>query len=305
MEVKFEKVFERDVDLLLINSFINNEAFFKKFINKFGLTGYELVSLEHSLSDNDGESDVTIILTDGNNKIALLIEDKIDAIAMPKQRDRYNLRGNKGVEKGFYDKYYVSIVAPQSYLDTNVESKKYEYRISYEELIEMFGNDTYAVSILKQAIEEKKKGYVIVEDKNVTLFWQNYYEYVEENFPDLIIRRYDGPRGANAWWPGFILPIKGTKIDYKSDRGFVDLSLDGLGEYYYEVSNLLDDKLEHDMSLVRTGKSLSIRIKVPIVHFNEEFSNYIDEIDISLIAVKRLSELLKKIDVKELFNIKN
>ena len=141
MNVRFEKVFERDIDLLIINKFINDPKVANYFLDKLNLSNYKLIKVEHSLMDNDGESDITIILENDVEKIALLIEDKIDAIAMPNQRNRYDIRGNKGIKNKEYDRYFVFIIAPQDYLDTNLESKKYENRISYEELKELFKDD--------------------------------------------------------------------------------------------------------------------------------------------------------------------
>ena len=50
------------------------------------------------MDQEDGESDITVILSNEINKIALLIEDKIDAHAMPMQPERYIKRGKKGIE---------------------------------------------------------------------------------------------------------------------------------------------------------------------------------------------------------------
>ena len=304
MNIKMEKVLERDIDLLIINQFTYNKNLINIFLKKINKNNYSVINLEHSLSDENGESDITVILGNDKEKIGILIENKIDAIAMPMQRDRYEIRGNKGISDKQYDSFYVFIIAPQDYLDTNLESKKYEYRISYEKLIEELKNDIYASSLLTQAIEEKKKGYSVIEDKNVTLFWQKYYDYIEKNYPKLNIKRYEGPRGSNAWWPGFIVPVKGLKIDHKSNRGDVDLSFEGLGNYYSEISNLLDGYLDENMIIVQTGKSMSIRIKVPIVKFNENFEDYIYEVNESLKAVERLYNLVNKINYNEILKLK-
>ena len=301
-----QKVFERDIDLYIINKFLYDDRFknlFLKKINKFGFCVEECI---HSYFDTDGESDITVILKNDNYRIALLIEDKIDAVAMPEQRKRYSLRGDKGIADNKYNEYFVFIIAPKDYLETNSEAKKYEYKISYEEILEWIGKfDVYGNALLNKALEEKKKGYSVIEDKKVTLFWQEYYDFVEKNYPKLNIKRYEGPRGANAWWPGFITPVKNIKIDHKSNRGDVDLKFEGVGEYYTEISEILTEQLDEDMSIVKTGKSMSIRIKVPVVKFDEEFSKYTNEIKLCLDAVERLQNLLTKIDYKKILNLKN
>ena len=299
-----ERVFERDIDLYIINKFMNDIKFKELFLNKIKKENYYVDTCIHSYKDNDGESDITIILRNNIRRIALLIEDKIDAIAMPNQRKRYDDRGDKGIKEGKYDEYYVFIIAPKDYLVSNTEAAKYEYQISYEEIIEYLGsNDNYGKELLNNALEEKKKGYVIQEDKNVTIFWQKYYEFVEKNYKQLNIKRYEGPRGANAWWPGFATPVKNIRIDHKSNRGDIDMKFENVGEYYNEISKILEGKLDSDMFIVPTGKSMSIRIKAPIVKFNEEFDDYIEEIKICLDSVVRLQELLSNIDYKKILSL--
>lgn len=305
IELVVERVDERDIDLYVINKFINDINFKKIFLNKIDKEDYDIVKCIHSYKDNDGESDITIILENSIEKIALLIENKIDAIAMPNQKGRYDYRGNKGIKDGSYDKFFVFIMAPREYLINNTEARKYENQMSYEELIDYIGNtDSYGQALLKNALESKRKEYVIQEDKKVTMFWQKYYDFVEQNYPQLNIKRYEGSRGANAWWPGFATPVKNIRIDHKSNRGDVDLRFNNVGEYFYEISKILDGKLDSDMLIVRTGKSMSIRLKVPIVKFDGEFEDYIDEIKICLDAVVRLQSLLSKIDYKKILGLK-
>ncbi len=152
--VKFEKVLKRDIDLLLISRLINNKRIFNSFIKKIGLKGYKLISIEHSKFDQElRESDITLIIQNDFEKIGVLIEDKIDAPAMELQPERYIDRGNKGKENNLYDDFAVVLIAPKKYLDTNNSAKKYEYKISYEELKDIMKKDEYAVALLDEAIK--------------------------------------------------------------------------------------------------------------------------------------------------------
>ncbi|MBQ6841237.1 MAG: hypothetical protein IJO63_03890 [Bacilli bacterium] len=300
MNINMEKVFERDIDLLMINKFVNENKTCHYFSSKIGIENYLVESLQHSLMDENGESDITVILNNGSKKIAFLIEDKIDAIAMPNQRGRYDIRGNKGIKNKEYEEYFVFIIAPKEYLDSNEEAKKYENQISYEELVSLFEEDLYAKTLLEQAIEEKKKGYIIIENQNVTLFWDNYYHYININYPSLNINKVDGPRGSRASWPIFNTPIKKIKIRHKSDRGYMDLEFAGLANKYYELYDLVKDYLDEDMTLEITNKSVSIRLLVPVMDFTQEFTNYISEMEICMNSVIRLEKLLKKLNLKEI-----
>ena len=64
------------------------------------------------------------------------------------------------------------MIAPNDYLKSNSEAQLYENQISYEELKNYFTNDLYATALIDKALEEKKNGYTIIENPNVTLFWE-------------------------------------------------------------------------------------------------------------------------------------
>lgn len=95
MEFNIGNVYERDIDLYIINKFINDSKFKELFLEKINCKNYQVCKCLHSFSDENGESDITIILENDNRKIGLLIEDKINAKAMPEQYKRYILRAEK------------------------------------------------------------------------------------------------------------------------------------------------------------------------------------------------------------------
>ena len=93
MVFRFNGVSERDMDLLFLEEFAVNKDFWDLFIQQiqdFDLNGYEIVSEELSFVDAAlGESDLTIVLENKGHKVALLIEDKINAVAQPRQYERW------------------------------------------------------------------------------------------------------------------------------------------------------------------------------------------------------------------------
>ena len=66
------------------------------------------------------ESDLVVLFADGaGNRIALLIENKIDAMAQPEQGGRYRLRGRvgiDGIEDGSWKIFPTFTTATQAYL---------------------------------------------------------------------------------------------------------------------------------------------------------------------------------------------
>ena len=55
---------------------------------------YTVREIYLSKADKDGESDITVIVESPDKRIGLLIDDKIDAIDMPEQAERYKIRGD-------------------------------------------------------------------------------------------------------------------------------------------------------------------------------------------------------------------
>ena len=309
MEFNMENVYERDIDLYIINKFINDSKFKELFLKKINCKNYQVCKCLHSFSDEDGESDITIILENDNRKIGLLIEDKINAIAMPKQYERYILRAEKQKHEGLFDNYYIFIIAPKTYIDSNNEAQKYDNKISYEEILDYISGDVYGESLIKKAIkkaiEEKKKGYAVVENKLVTLFWEKYYEIVENKFSDLKLNRNEGPRGSDANWPIFATPFKKIKIFHKADRGFIDLTFRRVSQYYFEVYDIVKNVLKENMTLQQTGRSLAIRIVVPKIDFEKDFEEQEENVIQCLEVVRELQEFMKKIDYMEILRLGN
>ena len=303
MEFSIEKVSERDIDLYIINKFLNDSKFKELFLKKINCQNYQVCKCLHSFSDEHGESDITIILENDNRKIGLLIEDKINAKAMPEQYKRYILRAEKQKHEGLFDNYYIFIIAPKSYIDSNNEAQKYDNKISYEEILDYISGDVYGESLIKKAIEEKKKGYDVVENKAVTLFWEKYYEMVENRFSDLKLNRYEGARGSDANWPIFFTPIEKIQIFHKSDRGFVDLTIRSVSQYYSEVYDIVKNVLKENMTLQKTGKSLAIRIRVPKIDFEKDFKEQEENVIKCLEVVRELQKFMRKIDYMEILRL--
>ena len=111
--IKFKKIYEHDMDLLIIEEFVSDRNFAQIFLDKLQLSDdYTIQKASHSMADADGESDITLILQYPDKRVALLIEYKIDAQTMPEQSERYHKRAQKAISQGEYDCPYVMLVAP-------------------------------------------------------------------------------------------------------------------------------------------------------------------------------------------------
>ena len=305
MKIDLTTVFERDIDLIVIDEFTKNKEFANIFLKEVGLSGLELVSAYHSLMHPlYGESDITIIVSDGNKKYGILIENKIDAIHMEDQSGRYIKRGEVGISNGDYNSFFVFIIAPEAYLNSDEEAVKYENKVSYESILEFLKEKTteyMKIVLFEKAIEKKDNGYIPIEDFDVTKFWQDYYDFVGEFYPQLNINKTSGARGARASWPTFNTGYKNIKVIHKSDRGYADLSFRGYGDKLLDLKQLIGDYLDDDMKIFKTGKSSAVRLKVPTVEFNKPFSFYEKEMYQIFDMISRLTDLVDKLPIDELY----
>ena len=104
-ECRFNTIRERDMDLLFVERAMTDIDFIRLLVSKTDLKGSEvsIVHAELSRTEYDlGESDITLILKVDDKRYGFLIEDKIDAIAMPEQHSRYIERGKVGIKNKEY-----------------------------------------------------------------------------------------------------------------------------------------------------------------------------------------------------------
>jgi len=311
LDIRLKKIYEHDLDLLILEEFISDKGFARLFLDKVNLTDdYAGAKLLHSYSDINGESDITIILQYPNEKVAILIEDKIDAQTMPEQSARYSIRGDEGITRGEYDRYFVFLAAPAEYLNEhkNDPNAAYEHKVAYEELDAYFKSQSdlrsaFKSSIIDFAISEKKEGYQVQEVKPVTEFWIKLRKYCEENYPSLYMMGTNAPKGGSAAWPEFRTSLGNSKVIYKSQKGYVDLEFPGYGEKVANLYAHLLGKLTDGMNVVKTGKSASVRLASTnwAISFMDEFDNYRSVIDDVLQAVAKLCQLADKINYYELY----
>lgn len=296
IKIALDTTLERDIDLLIMEEFIADKDFARIFLGAVGLDcEYIVKKVIHSKTDAAlGESDIVIILEINGKRHAIQIEDKIDAIAMPRQHDRYDLRAQKDIEAGEYDSYSVLIVAPEKYLEINKEAKKYEHQVKYEQMREHFAakNDArsqYKLALIDRAIYDQKNGYQWEANPGVVAFCTKMNAYKKTKYPGL-------PDGSIAWWSGYPTLIPGTTIVFKANKGCCDLQFAHTvaRELFAKIGNQLSER----MNIVQAGKSASVRIVVSPIWLENNFEDNIVEVDEALNALWELYEFSKKLAVE-------
>ena len=163
---KIKSVAERDVDLLLLEEINVNPEFSAWFLSKSCPESHnsECVGAWHSVSDPElGESDLIILYKNG---LAILVENKIDAPAQPRQGSRYQERGKKGIEEGNWKSFRTCMIAPKSYLLRSSGSQNYDSSISYEE-IDIGYDDKKREEMLKKSNGRRTIPQIFIEEYHV------------------------------------------------------------------------------------------------------------------------------------------
>ena len=270
---------ERDMDLLFAESILTDPGFCRLLLNKTDLKGraFQILSAELSKMDSDlGESDITVAIDVDGIRYGLLIEDKIDAIAMPEQHDRYIKQGEKGVKAGEYDDFRVFLFCPEKYYRNNDEAKLYEHLLTYEECKEYFDSKNDLSSIfrsqqLDQAITKAKKPPANNIDEKANAFLKQYIRYQKEHYPLLDLSTKED---KNGWWTDFRTELGSVYLTHKIQQGYVDLTIPKASDKIDQVRVIAEWARQHKIpgaTVVKAKKSAMIRIHVPKIDIEKGF----------------------------------
>ena len=307
IQIQFNNtISERDMDLLFVESITTDPGFCDLLLRKTDLAGkpFQVLGAELSKSDSDlGESDITVVVDVEGNKYGLLIEDKIDAIAMQEQHGRYVRRGEKGIKAGEYIGYRVFIICPKKYYENNAEAKLYEHIQTYEECKQYFDSKKDPLSVfrsrqLEQAIIKAKKPPVVNVDEKANAFLRQYISYQKEHYPSLDLSTKED---KNGWWTDFRTELGKVYINHKIREGYVDLTFPGASDKTNQTKVIADWARQHKMSdatVVKTKKSAIIRIHVPKLDMEKGFEwADKDELDQCFEAIKELADFANIIEM--------
>lgn len=298
-----ETVTERDIDVLLIEELQVDDQFLEALLSQIGFDGSLLrrEGVWHSVTDPAlGESDVVLLLWEEGRRQAVLIENKIDAPPQPDQAKRYRQRGKQGIQDEQWDSFTTCIVAPEKYLDGVGDASLYDVSIPYEWIADFLQNTSglpeqrreFREQIIRQAIEQNRRGYTARHDERVTAFWRGYWARADEAFPELGMQEpLSKPAGSD--WINLrpaTLP-NGFTILHKLSVGSVDLQTPWAATDIEVISESCGRFLHSDMSVQQTTKSCSIRIDVPSLDRFKDFEGQSNEALMGMKAAYRLSFL--------------
>ena len=300
---KYRNVSERDMDLLFMEAFATDKEFVKLFLEQtiHDNKPFTVVHAERSKVDRGlGETDITVIYEIDDDRYALLVEDKIDAIAMPEQHDRYTKRGERGIQDGEYLDFDIFIICPESYRKSNEEARKYEHFVSYEKCRDYFGSKKGTLFSLwcqqiSQALETSKPEYKVDINEIAVDSFQKYAAYQKAYYPRLRLQNHPDSKKVNGWWPSYKVGIRGIYILHKTNFNCVDLTINGAANKMDELAIIL--KWLHESGhtsiiLEKTGKSAAFRIMTPEIKMSKPFETWkMSDLDICFDAIQELADL--------------
>lgn len=290
---------ERDIDLLLLEELHSSECFQSWFLKRIigrSAVDQKFVSASYSVRQTLGESDLEAWFCDGDDRrICVLVENKINANPQPEQADRYKKRAVAYLEQHKASSAYTAIVAPQTYLNGR-SARGFDADLSYEEIGEWFSTaenmgtrGQYKIALLTLAVEKGKIGYLPVEDRAVSEFWQEYWQCANEYAPEL---QMDRPR-PKAAGSGFVhfrphsLPPS-VRFLHKLTDGFVDLESARMGKSISDLRQSYEAVLPTGARIERAHKSGVIRIDVPKLNANLAFPEQREAVSSGITSARKL-----------------
>ena len=238
---------------------------------------FKVVDAELSRTELDlGESDITIILEIDGKRVALLIEDKVDAIAMPDQHKRYQLRGEKGQKRGEWQEFEIFIFCPKKYHQDDHDAQEYEHFLSYEDCKAYFdGKDDVLSRVrsqqLEQAITKAKKPPAANIDQDANAFFNKYLQFQQEYYPTLDMRT---SKTSSGWWPHYKTRLGDVYMYHKTQEGSVILIFPNATEHMDTLQEIALWLRNHGMPNVlakKAGKSIALSVEVPKLKVKEPF----------------------------------
>ncbi|CAN5310661.1 hypothetical protein BH10PSE10_BH10PSE10_18280 [soil metagenome] len=273
------RIYERDVDLILSEEFYANPDFVTWVLGRtksFSDTPANVFEVKVSLTEGERESDLVVLLekVDGT-RIALLIEDKIDAVFQPDQLEGYRSRGEKGIADRRWIGFEVILCAPLSYISRNHIAQRFDLALAYEDIAEWMRKNivgprgAYKAEFLESAAPRGASAYIKIKDDVTDSIWKDAYELACREFPELERKRPNYAKGSKhvrVHPSGF--PSK-VGIELKLGEGAADLTFTDVSFLALEAA--AKPILEPGMRIysVNKGRSSTIRLnfeRFEIVH---------------------------------------
>lgn len=276
MDMKFvESVAERDIDFLLLEELSSDMEFCDWFTSRLYRRPIftSTIGAWHSVTGTKGrECDIVYLFkSDDDGRMAVLIENKIDAPPQPQQGVDYRERGRQGKQNDDWDDFITCIVAPAQYLDSGKQADSYDRQVSYEEVMSFFvsrrareARYLHKAQLMREAIEKNRRGYHALISAEMSDFVKAYVEFATEVSPALRVEDAK-PRPAGSTWISF-RPAgisKNVSLAHQLTSGFSKLFMANAAEQAETLKARFTPHLTPDVEFGVSGKSVTLSVSVP------------------------------------------
>ncbi|WP_332118923.1 PD-(D/E)XK nuclease family protein [Azorhizobium caulinodans] len=272
------KMQERDLDLFILEEFHANSGFAEWFAEQIGIEEAKFLGAEHSVSAKVnakwGETDVLAYFNQGEDIIAVLIEDKISAAFTENQCQRYHERGKDIIALGKATKYRTILIAPKSYIDGVPTTEEWCVRLSLQQIKEWFAGREGAHSAWRAAaIHECLRNVnrmLFATDPERNAFLEEFSDYLKNNYIGfshdptgdrygISIKFGNRPNGFSIFWKlnknivdlQIMNGLRGRIKDAEKLVGIIDHSTESTGMLGIPVSSASWDRpLSEQMDVV-------------------------------------------------------
>lgn len=298
---QIESVIEREIDLLLLMA-LHSSPSFRAFVAEKAADASELEFIDawRGVADQTGESDLCALFKDGDGRrLAVLIEDKIDAAFQPEQAGRYRKRGVLGVGIGHWDRFVTCLCAPERYAAPLSDASEWDAVVTYEEIQARLAasGDSFAPfvrCVLARAIDQQRSG-TFAPNTAASAFWREYKRFQRNDFPNLSITYVGEVQSINEPWPRFAageLPPD-VLLEHKAWKGCVDLTFKGTT--CEALRQRLGERLPSGCEIARVGASAAVRMRVAEISHAQPFAPQAKAVGDALRAVGVLLKLWREL----------
>ena len=125
---------------------------------------FEFLGAWRGVYDNLGECDLLVLVRDAKGRrVAIMVEDKIDASLQPGQANRYRQRGERGRALERWDRFTTCLCTPKEYAEPIGKGEAWDAILTYEEIEASLAaqEDAFAPFVrgaLRQAAHKQRSG---------------------------------------------------------------------------------------------------------------------------------------------------
>lgn len=262
------KFVERDIDLLLAEEFRVNPSFSNWVLGKFGVSDslvHPAVATDVSVVEDGSEADVVATFNTRDGKFyRLFVENKIDAVLMPDQLQRYLRRGEGEVRRGLVSGYSVLFFTPSYYRCAQLPPLVQQ--ITFEEAAQMLQSQSdlrlsYRASLLTKALPQStaaaRDAKVVAADPYIKEWWDKVYSMLDREFPNFFVHKTFYPRSV-YFAPETPGQAGYLRVDFKGHKGEVDLAFKNIAPNRLQAA--LTGINEFPGVVVANGKSAALQI---------------------------------------------